>query len=153
MKKLLLTGLISLSVLLFGQKSYSKIRNSEINAEMQKVSENFLKEYIRKCQSKDYTEFKDYLIDKRIEKELYKKFPEACEKNGKIEILGFNAAYSNDNLKNADPVDVFIYDLKLENQSELKYGSIWVYKDKNMIGGVYFQEKNLFIKERNNFLS
>jgi len=149
MKKLLLTGFISLSALLFGQKSYSKIHNSKINSEMQKVSENFLKEYIRKCQSKDYTEFKDYLIDKRIEKELYKKFPEACERNGKIEILGFNSAYSNDNFKNVDPVDVFIYDLKIENQAGLKYGSIWVYEDKNVIGGVYFStDKPIYKKKK-----
>lgn len=142
---------MNLFVFSFGQKSYSKINGSKVDQERLKVGKSFIDEYIRKCHDKDYTEFKVFLIDKRIESELYKKFPKACEENGKMEVLNFNSAYTYDDFKGVDPVDVFIYDFKLENLPKLKYASVWVYEDKNVIGSIYFsEEKPIYKKKKRN---
>ncbi|SHG03966.1 hypothetical protein SAMN05443633_109158 [Chryseobacterium arachidis] len=149
MKKLLLISCISLSVFGFGQKKYTKIDDSKINQARLEVGKSFIDEYIKKCRNKDYSEFKGFLIDKRIEAELYKKLPKTCEENGKMELLDFNSAYEYDNLKYDDPVDVYIYDFKLENLPELKYASVWVYEDKNVIGSIYFsKDKPIYKKKR-----
>lgn len=66
---------------------------------------------------------------------------EMFAKYGKSEILNLNSSYYHKYTKNYDPLELFIFDFKTEKNSEVKYASIWVYEDKNIIGGLLFSKE------------
>ena len=148
MKKILVAGILHLSVFGFGQKLYTKINDSKINQERLKVAQDFLNQYLDKCKNKDYSEFKGFIISKPIEKKMNEERQKACENTENIKILGFNSAHILDNTKNDDPVELYIFDINNEKDQSLKYLSTWVYQDKNVIGGLWIsKEKPLYRKK------
>lgn len=149
MKKIFLIGLINLSVFGFGQKLYTKINDSKVNKERLEVAKNFIGQYIGKCKDKDYSELKDFIISKRIEKDLYKDREKNCPNAENVKVLGFNSVYLMDYAKDDDPVELFIFDINHEKEPALKYISTWVYRDKNVIGGIWIsKEKPLYKKKK-----
>jgi hypothetical protein len=141
MKKILLTSLTILSTFSFAQKFYTKIDNSKVNQERLQIAEKFINQYLDKCKNKDYTEFKNFIISKRIEKEVNEGMEKACSNTGKVKISKFNSAYIFNNTKNNDPVELFIFDIDNEKDRTLKYLSTWVYHDKNVIGGLWISKE------------
>jgi len=64
MKKITLLFAITSSLFASSQKNYTKISTSKINTERVNVSENFIKEYYKKCENKDYSQFAGFILDK-----------------------------------------------------------------------------------------
>ncbi len=149
MKKIFLVGFISLSVLGFSQKLYTKISDSKVNSERLQIAKNFIDQYIGKCKDKDYSELKDFIISKRIEKDLNNDREKNCPNAENVTVLGLNSVYLMDYAKDDDPVELFIFDINHEKESALKYISTWVYHDKNVIGGIWIsKEKPLYKKKK-----
>lgn len=149
MKKIIALGLINLSTLGFAQKIYTKINDSKINLERLQVAQSFINQYLDKCKNKDYTEFKGFIISKKIEKEVNQDREKACLDTENIKILGLNSVYIQDYTKDYDPVELFIYDISDEKNPTHKYLSTWVYRDKNVIGGLWIsQEKPIYKKKK-----
>lgn len=145
MKKLITAFCILLSVTAFSQKLYSKIKASKVDQERLNSAKTFAGSYLSKCENQDYSKFEDFILSKNLEKKLFVDRGKSCEEllgsNGKIQIKSFNSAYSHDYFKNADPVEMFVFDISTEKKSELKYISVWVYLDQNVIGGIWFSKE------------
>ncbi|MDR2205295.1 MAG: hypothetical protein LBE36_03975 [Flavobacteriaceae bacterium] len=148
MKKIALLSFILICQLSFSQKRYSKISDKNINIERAETGKSFVEKFIEKCNNHDYSEFEGFIISGGIKNGMDKNLKKGCEdmleKYGKIEILNLNSVYFANFSKNLDPIDLVIYDIKTEKSTETKYASIWVYHDKNVIGGFRLsQEKPL----------
>lgn len=145
MKKLTTAFCLLLSLSLFSQKLYTKIKDSKVDKERLTIATNFVNLYLSKCEAQDYTQFEKFVLSKNLENKLFedrgKSFENLLNKNGKIQIRSFNSAYSHNYFKNADPVEMFVFDISTEKQSELKYISVWVYLDQNVIGGIWFSKE------------
>lgn len=145
MKKLFCLFAISSSVILFSQKSYTKISNSKINSERVQISEQFIKEYFTKCENKDFSKFNNFVLDKRLERKLSEDFEKKCEeilqKKGKITIKKFNSAYLQDFSKDKDPIEYIVFDADFEKSKDLKYVGVWIYRDQNIISGIWISKK------------
>ncbi|MET3535156.1 hypothetical protein [Chryseobacterium limigenitum] len=148
MKKIVLLALINLSTLGFAQKIYTKISDSKINQERLQVAQNFINQYLDKCKNKDYTEFKDFIISKKIEKEVNEGREKACLGTENVKILGLNSVYIQNYSKDYDPVELFVYDISDEKYPTHKYISTWVYHDKNVIGGLWISEEKPIYKKK-----
>ncbi len=145
MKKLFLPVLVCLSFSGFAQKLYTKVNDSKVNSERLETAKRFISRYIEKCKNKDYSEFKDFNISKRIEKDLNTDREKGCLSAEKITVLEFNSAYILKDTKYDDPVELFIFDINHSGSSSLKYISTWVYQDKNVIDGIWIsKEKPLY---------
>lgn len=145
MKKTLTILFLTIGYFSFSQKLYKQIAEKDINQERLNVAKSFAKEYLKKCEKKDYSKFQNYIIDSRSTKKLSDSIKENCHemfaKYGKSEILNLNSSYYNRYTKNYDPLELFIFDFKTEKNSEVKYASVWVYEDKNIIGGLLFSKE------------
>lgn len=145
MKKTLTILFLTIGYFSFSQKLYKQIAEKDINKERLNVAKSFAQEYLKKCENKDYSKFQNYIIDSRSTKKLSDSIKENCHemfaKYGKSEILNLNSSYYNRYTKNYDPLELFIFDFKTEKNSEVKYASVWVYEDKNIIGGLLFSKE------------
>ena len=145
MKKTLTILFLIISCFSYSQKFYKQIAENDINQERLKVSKNFIQEYLQKCAKKDYTKFNNFIIDSRITKKLNDSIKENCERiainYGKAGILNLNSSYYHKYAKNYDPIELFIFDFKAEKNPNIKYASVWIYKDKNVIGGLWFSKE------------
>ncbi|RZJ49075.1 MAG: hypothetical protein EOO44_18950 [Flavobacterium sp.] len=145
MKKALTFLFVIISYFSYSQKFYKQIGEKDINQERLKVSKSFAQEYLQKCENKDYSKFQNYIIDSRSTKKLNDSIKENCEKMyidyGKTEILNLNSSYYHKYAKNYDPLELFIFDFKTEKNPEIKYASVWIYKDKNVIAGLWFSKE------------
>ncbi|MGI9651620.1 hypothetical protein [Chryseobacterium sp. RLHN22] len=151
MKKIILALAIISSLQLSSQKHYTKISNSKIDQDRINLSENFIRDYYRKCSNKDYSQFTNFTLDKRLERILYDDYERKCEevnKNGKIMHLKFNSAYIKDYTKNSDPVELIVFDADLENAPELKYINVWIYRDQNIINNILTSTEKPFSKSK-----
>lgn len=145
MRKLFCFFAISISVIVFSQKSYTKISNSKINNERVQISEQFIKEYLSKCENKDFSKFNNFILDKRLERKLSDGFEKKCEEtlqnNGKITIKKFNSAYLQDFTKDRDPIEYIVFDADFEKSKDLKFISVWIYRDQNVISGIWISKE------------
>ncbi len=145
MKKTLTILFVTLSYFSYSQKFYKQFAEKDINQERLKVAKIFAQEYLQKCENKDYSKFQNYIIDSRSTKKLNDSIKENCEKMildyGKTEIVNLNSAYYHKYAKNYDPIELFIFDFKTEKNPQIKYASVWVYEDKNVIGGLWFSKE------------
>ncbi|HEX7869694.1 MAG TPA: hypothetical protein VF455_06225 [Chryseobacterium sp.] len=145
MKKLFCFFAISISVILFSQKSYTKISNSKISQERVQISEQFIKEYLVKCENKDFSNFNNFILDKRLERKLSEGFEKKCEEtlqnNGKITVKKFNSAYLQDFTKDRDPIEYIVFDADFEKSKDLKFISVWIYRDQNVISGIWISKE------------
>ncbi|MCX8532599.1 hypothetical protein [Chryseobacterium luquanense] len=145
MKKLFCLLAVSCSVILFSQKSYSKISNSKISQERVQISEQFIKEYFTKCENKDFSKFNNFILDKRLERKLNENYEKNCEEslqnNGKITIKKFNSAYLQDFTKDRDPIEYIVFDADFEKSKDLKFVSVWIYRDQNVISGIWISKE------------
>lgn len=141
MKKILIILLILHSTIAFSQKSYTKISKSNVDSERVKISELFIKDYFSKCENKDFSPFTNFILDKRFERRLRENFEEKCEeslqKNGKLTLKNFNAAYLQDYSKNKDPMELIVFDADFEKSTDLKFVSVWIFRDQNIISGIW----------------
>lgn len=145
MKKTFTILFLTISFLSFSQKVYKEISEKNINKERLITAKNFAKDYLDKCERKDYSSFQNYIIDSRAKMKLNDSIKQNCDrmelKYGKTEVLDFNSAYYNQYTKDFDPLDLFIFNFKAEKNTDVKYASVWVYKDKNVIGGLLFSKE------------
>lgn len=159
MKKIIVTGILFISVFTFSQKYYTKIKSSKVNKERLEIGHHFISEYLSKCESKDYSNFKNFILSKNLDNKLFENRGKSCEnilnRNGKITVKALNSAYIHNYSKNIDPVEMFVFDIDTEKKSDLKYITVWVYHDQNVIGGIWISkeiplhknEKKQIIKE------
>ncbi len=145
MKKILTILLAGISLPAFSQNYYKQISEKKINQERLKVAKNFAQDYIDKCKKNDFSKFENYIIDSRSKSKLNDSIKENCsriiEKYGNFEILDLNSSYYHKYSKNNDPLELFIFNFKTEKNPEVKYASVWVYEDKNVIGGLFFSKE------------
>ncbi|MDO5615366.1 MAG: hypothetical protein Q4G16_04190 [Cruoricaptor ignavus] len=145
MKKTLTILFVTLTCFAYSQKFYKQIAEKDINQERLKISKNFIQEYLQKCEKKDYTKFEKYIVDSRSTKKINDCIKANCERMainyGKTEILNLNSSYYHKYAKDYDPIELFIFDFKTEKNPNIKYASVWIYKDKNVIGGLWFSKE------------
>lgn len=148
MRKTLTILILTISYFSFSQKFYKQIPDKEINQERLIVAKNFAQEYLKKCENKEYSKFQNYIIDSRSTKKLNDSIKENCEEMvndyGKSEILNLNSSYYHKYAKNIDPLELFIFNFKTEKNPEIIYASVWIYEDKNVIGGLWFSKEKPF---------
>ncbi|REC44381.1 hypothetical protein [Chryseobacterium sp. 5_R23647] len=152
MKKITLLFAITSSLFASSQKNYTKISTSKINTERVNVSENFIKEYYKKCENKDYSQFAGFILDKRLERKLFDDYEKKCEEvnqSGKINIVKLNSVYIKDYTKNSDPIELIVFDADFEKSKDLKYINVWIYRDQNVINGILISEEKPFVKSKN----
>ena len=151
MKKKLFLLAIASSLFVSAQKNYTKISTSKINTERVGVSENFIKEYYKKCENKDYSQFTHFILDKRLERILFDNYEKKCEEvnlSGKINAIKLNSVYIKDYTKNSDPVELIVFDADFEKSKDLKYINVWIYRDQNVINGILISEEKPFVKPK-----
>ena len=140
MRKIILI-LLFFTTLLNAQNVYKKISEHKIDSSRLNVSKNFINEYLQKCINKDYSEFKDFNLSKRMELFIKNEYEKSCDEKikiyGKIDVLKFNSAYIHKYTINNDPLELFIYEIKTEKLPKIKYLSVWIFQDKNYINGIY----------------
>lgn len=152
MKKIIILLAITISLFALSQKNYTKISTSKISTERVGISENFIKEYYKKCENKDYSQFSNFILDKRLERKLFGEYEKKCEEvnlSGKIISMKFNSAYIKDYTKNSDPIELIIFDADFENSKDLKYINVWIYRDQNVINGILISKEKPFVKPKN----
>jgi len=133
------------------QKNYTKISSSKISTERINVSENFIKEYYKKCENKDYSQFTNFILDKRLERKLFGDYEKKCEElnqSGKINSIKFNSAYIKDYTRNSDPIELIVFDADFEKSKDLKYINVWIYRDQNVINGIWISKVKAFVKSK-----
>ncbi|MBD3905127.1 hypothetical protein NAL32_11205 [Chryseobacterium sp. Ch-15] len=151
MKKKLFLLAVASSLFVSAQKNYTKISTSKINTERVGVSENFIKEYYKKCENKDYSQFTHFILDKRLERILFDNYEKKCEEvnqSGKINAIKLNSVYIKDYTKNSDPVELIVFDADFEKSKDLKYINVWIYRDQNIINGILISEEKPFVKPK-----
>ncbi|REC56443.1 hypothetical protein DRF62_03820 [Chryseobacterium piscium] len=152
MKKITLLFAITSSLFASSQKNYTKISTSKINTERVNVSENFIKEYYKKCENKDYSQFAGFILDKRLERKLFDDYEKKCEEvnqSGKFNAVKLNSVYIKDYTKNSDPIELIVFDADFEKSKDLKYINVWIYRDQNVINGILISEEKPFVKSKN----
>ncbi|MFY1046202.1 hypothetical protein [Chryseobacterium sp. GP-SGM7] len=136
---------VSISTILFSQKSYTKICNSKINNERVQISEQFIKEYFNKCENKDFSKFNNFILDKRFERKLNETYEKNCEEssqnNGKITVKKFNSAYLQDYTKDQDPIEYIVFDADFEKSKDMKFVCVWIYRDQSVISGIWISKE------------
>ncbi|WP_210149228.1 hypothetical protein [Chryseobacterium scophthalmum] len=151
MKKIITLLAITSSLFALSQKNYTKISSSKISTERINVSENFVKEYYKKCENKDYSQFTNFILDKRLERKLFGDYEKKCEEvnqSGKINSIKFNSAYIKDYTRNSDPIELIIFDADFEKSKDLKYINVWIYRDQNVINGIWISKEKAFVKSK-----
>ncbi len=151
MKKIITLLAITSSLFALSQKNYTKISSSKISTERINVSENFIKEYYKKCENKDYSQFTNFILDKRLERKLFGDYEKKCEElnqSGKINSIKFNSAYIKDYTKNSDPIELIVFDADFEKSKDLKYINVWIYRDQNVINGIWISKEKAFVKSK-----
>lgn len=151
MKKIIILLAITSSLFALSQKNYTKISSSKISTERVNVSENFIKEYYKKCENKDYSQFLNFILDKRLERKLFDDYEKKCEEvdqSGKINTIKFNSAYLKDYTKNSDPLELIVFDADFEKSKDLKYINVWIYRDQNVINGIWISKEKPFVKSK-----
>lgn len=132
--------ILFLGSFLNAQSYYKKISEKNINTERQTVAKNFILDFLKKCEDKNYSKFENYNLSKRLEMFFDKTLEKNCQKNteelGKIELLGFDSAYLNKYSEKTDPYELFVFNAKTEKNPELKYVSVWIYQDRNYLSGI-----------------
>lgn len=151
MKKIITLLAITSSLFALSQKNYTKISSSKISTERINVSENFIKEYYKKCENKDYSQFINFILDKRLERKLFGDYEKKCEEvnqSGKINSIKFNSACIKDYTRNSDPIELIIFDADFEKSKDLKYINVWIYRDQNVINGIWISKEKAFVKSK-----
>ena len=144
MSKIILISLF-FTTLLNAQNVYKKIPENKIDSNRLNISKNFISEYLQKCVNKDYSEFKDFKLSKRMELFIKNEYKKLVMKK-----LKFNSSYIHKYTINSDPLELFIYEIKTKKLPKIKYLSVWKFQDKNYINGIWIsQEKPL--KRKNNY--
>ena len=147
MKNLLYLA-IFISSFVNAQSYYKKISEKDINTERQTIAKNFIQDFLKKCEEKNFSKFESYNISKRFEMFLTKNLESICKKNdedlGKIELLNFDSAHLNKYSVNNDPYELFIFNAKTEKNPNTKFLIYSIYQDKNYLNGlVLTKEKPL----------
>lgn len=151
MKKIIILFALISSLFALSQKNYTKLSSSKISTERINVSENFIKEYYKKCENKDYSQFTNFILDKRLERKLFGDYEKKCEEvnqSGKINSIKLNSAYIKDYTKNSDPIELIIFDADFEKSKDLKYINVWIYRDQNVINGIWISKEKAFVKSK-----
>lgn len=153
MKKILLIVLINFFFLSYSQKLYTKLDHTQINTERLSVGKGFIKAFLGKCYKNDSASIQNFKIDKRIEYSMIADFEKNCQKTkenyGNIEVLELNSVYEKESFKSFDPVELFIFNIRTEKTPPTKFLSVWVYKDSNVIGGIWISKKKPIKIKRN----
>ena len=153
MKNILTVICLFLYLIAFSQKNYSKIKNSKINQARLEMSKKFINEFLSKCEKNDFAEFNQFKISKKLEKHLYNDVPKPCANFlntfGKLKVLGLNSAYLNKKTKNYDPLDLYIFDIESEKVLSIKFISVWMYHDQNIIDGIRLSREKPWEKSKN----
>ena len=139
MKNLIIIALF-FSSLLPAQSFYKKISDKNINTERQTIAQNFIQEFLNKCENKNYTSFEKFNVAKKFEMFLDDKLSYICQKNetdlGKIELQDFNSAYFYKISLTSDPVELYVFNTKTEKNPDIQFLSVWIYQDRNYIRGM-----------------
>ncbi len=145
MEKIILVLFLAINSLAFSQSCYKKINEKKVNQERLNVGKEFGETFLKKCQSKDYSTIKNFTLSKKIERKLNDSIQQACNlidnNYGKVTIQNLNSSYFGKCSKNVDPIDLFVFDVETEKKTEIKYMNVWVYEDKNIIGGLWFSKE------------
>ncbi len=110
-----------------------------------KSAKKFVNAYLNKCENDDFTKFDEFTLSKRLEKFFSEKIEGSCKKSielyGKLTVLNLNSAYLNEYSKDYDPLDLYIFDAQSEKSQDIKYISVWVYHDQNVISGIWISKE------------
>lgn len=133
------------AALAVAQSTYQQIPDRKINAERLRISEKFIQEFIVNCAGKNYADLKNFNMTKRMELRYKESYTESCKKSqnyyGKIDLLGFNSAYTDTTTLNSDPLELYIYEVLTEKLPDVKYVSVWMYRDKNYINSIWISRE------------
>ena len=83
MRKIILISLF-FTTLLNAQNVYKKIPENKIDSNRLNISKNFISEYLQKCVNKDYSEFKDFNLSKRMELFIKNENEKSCDEKSKM---------------------------------------------------------------------
>lgn len=151
MKNLLFA--LFLGTFLNAQSYYKKISEKNINTERQTIVKNFILDFLKRCEDKNYSKFENYNIAKKFEMFLNEKFETNCKKNeeeyGKIELLNLESAYLNKYSINKDPFELFVFDVKTEKNTDIKFLSVWIYQDRNYLSGLWISSEKPLNPKKN----
>ena len=151
-KIILILILIFFTTLLNAQNVYKKIPENKIDSNRLNISKNFISEYLQKCVNKDYSEFKDFNLSKRMELFIKNEYEKSCDEKtkiyGKIDVLKFNSSYIHKYTINSDPLELFIYEIKTKKLPKIKYLSVWIFQDKNYINGIWISKEKPLKKKK-----
>lgn len=123
------------------QKLYKEIPAKKISSEKVKLSKNFINNFLEKCADKDYTNFTDYNLSNHFKKFIDENLEQVCTNNekvyGVIKTENLNSVY-NDRYSNLyNPVELYIYNVSTEKNKEVKFISIWMTQNENLIDGIW----------------
>ncbi len=145
MKKFTLFMLVILPLLFSAQKNYKKIPESQISQERKNIALQFVNSYTGKCKSHNYTPFEGFNITGRLKHFLATNYEKNCgflnSKYGNVSVEDFQAAYLNRYSLTRDPVEMFIFRITTEKNPEIRFANVWIYRDQNFVGGIYFSKE------------
>ena len=145
MKILLLIALAHACVMGFAQQYYKKIPISKVNYERRTTATQFAKEYIEKCNTKNYKPFEGFLIASKMNSILKTSFKRNCLKNeelfGKMTLMDLESVHLQKFSEDKDPIDLLIYPIKTEKGHTELFLNLWIYHDQNYISGLVISER------------
>ena len=145
MKKCTFLLLSILPLLFSAQKNYKKISGSQISEARRNIALQFIASYTGKCENHDYTPFEGFNITGRLKHFLSVNYEKNCgflnSKYGKVTIEGFDTAYLNRYSMTRDPVELFVFRITTEKNPEIRFANVWIYRDQNFVGGIYFSKE------------
>lgn len=149
LKKIQILCYVLVSVFVFSQKYYRKTPDSEVSQPRVKLAEAFFEMYLDKCKKLDSSDFKGFTLDKRLERRMKTNFRKNCfaiaKDYGEVSVISFNSAYLARYMEKDDPVDLYIFDIHAEKNQKILFGSVWMYRDQNIVGGIYFSKEKPLI--------
>lgn len=156
MKKITSAFSLFISLFAFSQENYTKIKPSHVNQERMVISKDFTTEFLQRCESNNFAGFNRFKVSKKLEARLKNDASKICvmfpDKYGNIKLIGLNSVYFNTKTKNYDPLDLYIFDIVSEKNRDVKFISVWIYHDQNIIDGIWLStakpwEKSAMIRK------
>lgn len=144
MKRAIILCCSILTSMSFNAQKFTKISEKKIDKDRLQIAEKFTKTYLDKCEKQDFTAIEGFNISTRMQNYLTEnKMKYYCNKvleSGKIEILALEGVYLGPYSRNYDPQDLYVFKVKTEKESKIKYINVSVFRDQNYINGFLFSE-------------
>ena len=156
MKRIFLFYLLFLAIINSNaQKLYKEIPSKKVNAEKVNYAKGFISEFLKKCETKNYTtKYSEFKISDHLQTFLDKNNIEVCEVNekiyGKITLQDINSIYNDRYTNLYNPAELYIFNVSTEKNKEIKYISIWMTQNEKMIDGIWISREKPLKKNKEN---